>query len=308
MFALEDKTYSFVVVSQRDTMFEIERIVHENVHGFECRLLVLPSGKVYACVSDLYKQLGISKKTIYNILTRNEDFESHIIKFNGSDLQDSDINPVLNLGTGFQKGTTYQFIDDVGYNLLIQRINPELVENDEMRGQLIYVQTEMAGIYAKYNRTGQIPSKDVSSVRNVGDVFEQFEKIGNILQKKYNLDPAIMDAAALSYTERETGVSLQVYKNALPAGRAGNVLLRATDIGNEIGIKPSEVNVILSKMGFISRLGKNWIITDVGREYGDAVPEMVVHKNGSKWENLLPKWKPCVVDMVKERIKNDYNF
>lgn len=291
-------------------MFEISNIAHESVRGFECRILILKNGKVYACVSDLYKQLGVHKNTINSILSRSSDFESHIIKVNGSDLQFDNSNPDCNLRSGFQKGVTYQFIDDVGYNLLIQRIDPELVEDVEMRGQLVYIQEDMAGVYAKYNRK-EFENKWKEPLQSVNVTPPQFRSPEQITKDKIDLglymaevtgiSKVMMLTVSISEAEKETGLDLSAYTAYFPPleGDYAERHYGASELGKPHGDNGRLVNLLFQKEGYLTKdKGGRWILTSKGKEVGAG---MYPFKNKASGRiDIYIRWPESMIDFVEE--------
>lgn len=120
-------------------------------------------------------------------------------------------------------------------------------------------------------------------------------------------------AVALARIEKETGKLLGDYRKTLPAVKEEDAeLLTPSQIGEQFGMKASQVNVILEEIGFqygireagskegTERLIKRnpWRLTEKGKGYGimqDAAKQSV----SGNWEGFQILWSTKTVDSLR---------
>jgi prophage antirepressor-like protein len=77
--------------------------------------------------------------------------------------------------------------------------------------------------------------------------------------------------------------------------------LTPTQIGEELGIKPTEVNKLLEVHGFQKKVGKRWVPTEEGKQYAGAVSYQAEH---SQHKGVQLKWAPEIVDALRTCVEN----
>ena len=77
--------------------------------------------------------------------------------------------------------------------------------------------------------------------------------------------------------------------------------LTPTQIGEELGMKPTEVNKLLEVHDFQKKVGKRWVPTEEGKQYAGAVSYQAEH---SQHKGVQLKWAPEIVDVLRTRIED----
>lgn len=284
---------------------EVEHYSLEMIDGVECRMIII-KGEPFACIADVYHQLGIDPRTARGIISRNESqFTDYIVKINGSDLQSVEVNPSFNFELGFQKGTMYNFLNETGYNLFIQKIDPELIGSEEMKEMIFKRQRGMAEVFTKYRRKEIISTQSVTpaihpSMRSPEQVAKDKIDLGVYIADIFNLPKQMMVSMGLAEAAKETGVSFEHYQKCLPAasGSYACAHISARDIGKPYGDDGRRVNRLLAKLGYIYRVGKSWELTDEGKEMGGDYFHFTNEKNEHK--GIYVQWPETIREIVEK--------
>ena len=283
---------------------DVEKGSVETIGGIDCRMIVI-GGEPYVCVSDTYHQLEIDPRTARGIISRNEDqFADYIIKINGTDLQNVNVNPSFNFELGFQKGTMYNFMNETGYNLFIQKVDPELV-NDPIKREVVKSrQRGMAETFTKYRRKEVIDAKTVAptvhpSMRSPEQVCKDKIDLGNFLADIFGIPKQMAATVSINEAQRETGVDFSNYQKLLPAvdGTYEEPKIGAQDLGKPYGDNGRKVNLLLQKLGYIYKDNGKWQMTQIGKDYGGAWFTFTA-PNGHTDTHL--RWPTKIKEVIKE--------
>lgn len=284
---------------------DVEKGSVETIGGIDCRMIVI-GGEPYVCVSDTYHQLEIDPRTARGIISRNEDqFADYIIKINGTDLQNVNVNPSFNFELGFQKGTMYNFMNETGYNLFIQKVDPELV-NDPIKREVVKSrQRGMAETFTKYRRKEVIDAKTVAptihpAMRSPEQIAKDKIDLGVYIADIFNLPKQMMVSMGLAEASKETGVSFEKYQKCLPpaSGSYACAHISARDIGKPYGDDGRKVNKLLAKLGYIYKVGKSWELTNEGKEMGGDYFHFTNEINEHK--GIYIQWPETIREIVEK--------
>lgn len=286
-------------------MTNIESAALEVIDGAECRFLMRSDGEPLACTSDMYRHFDIDKSTFNRLFVRHEDeFSKYIVKINGSDLQHVNGNLVASGATGFQKGTIYTFMDESGYNLMIQKIDPQVVGNDASRNTIMARQRGMAEVFTKYRRKEVIDAKTVAptvhpSMRSPEQVCKDKIDLGNFLADIFGIPKQMAATVSINEAQRETGVDFSNYQKLLPAvdGTYEEPKIGAQDLGKPYGDNGRKVNLLLQKLGYIYKDNGKWQMTQIGKDYGGAWFTFTA-PNGHTDTHL--RWPTKIKEVIKE--------
>lgn len=104
---------------------------------------------------------------------------------------------------------------------------------------------------------------------HVKDAYEAAKFISD----KFGVNIGIAMAAGLNAVERNFGVDLAPIAKCLPSAKHSIGYLNATGIGKKLGgISARAVNLKLAGLGLQRKEGKDWRLTDIGRQYGEVFP------------------------------------
>lgn len=189
-------------------------------------------------------------------------------------------------------------LNEQGFYMIMSKIDIKRIKDESARNAII-----------EFNRWMSEQIKKIRLEKNRGPTYGDYLKQEMIIVEELNrvldLDKTLLTNVALENTEKYTGVSMLPYKQMLPAVKGIVAVLRATDIGNELNIPASAVNVILERMGYIVKEHKQWIITDKGKQFGKAYFESKAYNTGALWTGTVNKWSPEVVEQIREFLKED---
>lgn len=143
-------------------------------------------------------------------------------------------------------------------------------------------------------------------------------KFAKEFAKAAGIRPERAIVVALARIEKETGKLLGDYRKTLPAVEEEDAeLLTPSQIGEQIGLKASQVNLILEEIGLqfgIREAGEKagtmrlikrnpWRLTEEGREYG-IMQDSAKQSSGAKWEGFQILWSPKTVEAFRDYMKD----
>jgi len=196
--------------------------------------------------------------------------------------------------------------------LWLAKINANIIESEEVQERLVEYQLRAKDVLADAflqkakSLRRRIPTWDREAMAEIRFAKEFARAIG--------IRPERAVAVAIARTERETGRQLTDYRKLLPAVSEEDAeILTASQIGEQLDMKSSVVNLLLEEMGFqygIREAGKKpgterlvkrnpWKLTESGKEYG-----MMQDAAANKWEGFQILWKPKVLDAVRDFLSN----
>ena len=241
---------------------------------------------IWIPIVDIASALSYDDRTMRKMLDRNvelfDGFNRGVTMTRRSDSQQNEV----------------RCVNEQGFYMLISKIGINQIQDENVRNSVI-----------EFNRWMVDTIKKVRESKNRGPTYGDYLKQEMIIVEELNrvldLDKTLLTNVALENTEKYTGVSMLPYKQMLPAVKGIVAVLRATDIGNELNIPASAVNVILERMGYIVKEHKQWIITDKGKQFGKAYFESKAYNTGALWTGTVNKWSPEVVEQIREFLKEE---
>ncbi len=189
-------------------------------------------------------------------------------------------------------------VNEQGFYMLLSKVSINQLGDPEVKKSIIEFNRWMVDTVKKMR-------ENKHRGPSYGDYLKQEMIIVEELNRVLDLDKTLLTNVALENTEKYTGVSMLPYKQMLPAVKGIVAVLRATDIGSELNIPASAVNVILERMGYIVKEHKKWVITDLGKQFGKAYFESKAYNTGALWTGTVNKWSPEVVEQIREFLKEE---
>ncbi len=257
---------------------EVDQVIVDTIDGIDCNILIV-SNEPHICVSDLYNQMHMPRMTLNDIIEKvKKDHPDCVIQVNGNDLQFDDCQPRRNFRQGgFQKNTMYNFINETGYNLVIQKINPDTIKDNEKKEVIIKHQRGMAEVFTKYRRKEVVDTKSVQpaihpSMRSPEQVCRDKLDLGIFIADIFGIPKQMAATVSINEAQRETGVDFSNYQRLLPPvdGTYEEPKIGAQDLGKPYGDGGKKVNLLLQHLGYIYKDNGKWQLTKSGKEFGGA--------------------------------------
>ena len=192
--------------------------------------------------------------------------------------------------------------------LWLAKINANIIESEEVQNRLVEYQLKAKDVLAEAflhkskSLRRRMPTWDREAMAEIRFAKEFAKAIG--------IRPERAVAVAIARTEKETGRQLTDYRKLFPAVNEEDAeILTASQIGEQLDMKSSAVNLLLEEMGLqygIREAGKKpgterlvkrnpWKLTEEGKEYG-----MMQDAANNKWEGFQILWKPKVLDAIND--------
>lgn len=200
--------------------------------------------------------------------------------------------------------------EDGLYGFLQYTDRPEGIQFRKWIRREVLPEIRQTGAYVVKSKESQkvLPAWDKATIAHI--------RVAKELAKASGVRVERAMAVALAKAQSETGVDLNDYRKLLPpVDEKEAEMLNSSQIGDKLGLKASEVNLRLEKMGLLlgirepgakagsTRLVKRnpWRLTDEGKKYGimqDATNEMETKAgNKSHWEGFQILWRSTVLDL-----------
>lgn len=236
----------------------------EAFQGIPVRIIETDQGPAMP-VTDIANALECSRKNLTGIIRNNP----HLFK--GVSL----IFP-LNTGGGTQKAVCLTRDGIIGILMRISTAASKTQEGKEKiekfqvwaRNTLskeMQIQAQLPKVQAQAPALPQVPDWSEIVIRHL--------RIARELSQASGIDPGLAAAKALSMAQKETGMDLKGYSRLLPELPSPEEYISASEIGDRIGRKGSEINYYLYNHGYLVRdQDHNWVLTDEGRKYGKLFP------------------------------------
>lgn len=165
-----------------------------------------------------------------------------------------------------------------GYLMLVKSLHDELAWN---------IQRELINNYFNYKEL-------IKKLKPIDRALKQHMNIAKTLIETTGVKDGIAFAVAISEAEKDTGYSYEAYKKLLPSAEHEIGTMNATQLGEKIGKKASEVNKLLKNLGLQEKRGKDWRLTDKGKQFAEEMPFTKFGHTGYqiKWnKNILKENK-----------------
>ena len=148
-----------------------------------------------------------------------------------------------------------------------------------------------------------VTSEVLPSIRKTGsysavkqkDTIDAIMLLGDFVAKVPGVKPGIAAAATMACVQRNTGLSTEDLRLALPAADEPLCTLNATQLGKLLNRSAKAMNVRLASCGLQRRNARDeWELTEAGRKWAEALP---FSRNGHSSYQIL--WNPAVADIVQ---------
>jgi hypothetical protein len=147
--------------------------------------------------------------------------------------------------------------------------------------------------------------REAMAVANLGpaSAADQFAvkaivTISGWLGRLPGINPTALAQSTISCLEENTGLMLATLRQALPTPAPSGCWLNAFGVGQLLHLSAAESNGLLAACGLQARNARGeWILTDAGREWGEARP---FERDGKKHSQLL--WSPAVIDLLNDSL------
>ena len=265
-----------------------------NFNGAEIMAVKVDDGKLYVGVKWICEGLGLTEGQMRHERKRIQD---DIVLVRGG-------RKIILPTNGGNQEVIVMELDYLP--LWLTKINANIQGNEEIQERLISYQLKAKDVLAeaflhKSKLRRRMPTWDREAMAEIRFAKEFARAIG--------IRPERAVAVAIARTEKETGRQLNDYRKLLPAVSEEDAeILTASQIGEQLDLKSSAVNLLLEEMGLqygIREAGKKpgterlvkrnpWKLTEAGKEYG-----MMQDAANNKWEGFQILWKPKVLDVVR---------
>ena len=130
------------------------------------------------------------------------------------------------------------------------------------------------------------------------EAVTQVTNIAAQIQNSFAVRKGIALAQAINLVEPVYGNTLEPLRKILPAAEHDVGYLNATQIGEKLGgLNAQKVNQMLAQANLQYKDGKDWRITEDGKNYGEEMPYT---KNGHS--GYQRKWNDGVITVLGEYI------
>lgn len=125
---------------------------------------------------------------------------------------------------------------------------------------------------------------------------------------KMMLEPAGIEGNQLTLAldklyKTNTGESLLAQTTVQLQAPINDQLFTPTQLGSQLGIQGAKVNKLLEQLGFQTKVGKLWELTEEGRKQGGTYLDVnKKHSNGTPVRQL--KWPISVLDILNQSIND----
>ena len=130
--------------------------------------------------------------------------------------------------------------------------------------------------------------------RMIGTAVRDVRSTAAELQKLFGVKNGIALAKATNMIERAYGVEMPKVKELIPPAEHDTGFLNPTAIGAKLGISAKDTNLLLKNAGLQMKIGKEWRITNKGKNYGEEMP---YERNGHSGYQI--RWNESVVEVLR---------
>ena len=130
--------------------------------------------------------------------------------------------------------------------------------------------------------------------RMIGTAVRDVRSTAAELQKLFGVKDGIALAKATNMIERAYGVEMPEVKELIPPAEHDTGFLNPTAIGAKLGISAKDTNLLLKNAGLQMKIGKEWRITNKGKNYGEEMP---YERNGHSGYQI--RWNESVVEVLR---------
>ena len=133
--------------------------------------------------------------------------------------------------------------------------------------------------------------------RMIGTAIRDIGKTADSLEKVFGVRHSMALNSATDLIGKAYGFDVEPVKKLIPPEEHPDSLNPAK-IGTELGgVSANKVNKWLEKLGFQSKIGGDWKLTDSGKQYGSAVP-YTNNYNGHSGYRVM--WSEKVIPLLRD--------
>ena len=135
----------------------------------------------------------------------------------------------------------------------------------------------------------------------VAPALKDMEVSVELIERLYGVKHGIALATCKNAVEKNHGVDLSAFDNLLPAAEHEIGRFTPTQIAKKIGLKSAQaVNKKLVEFGLQEKDGNSYILTEKGKEYGEAMP---FNNDTSGHSGYQLKWSAAVFYFFEQDLK-----
>ena len=195
----------------------------------------------------------------------------------------------LQTAGGMQKLT---FINEDGlYDVVLDSRKPEAKKFRKWITSEVLPSIRKTGEY-KANRESIAPAQI-----KLSDIILDVGKVSEAIQKVYGVKDGIALAHATSMVSDFYKANLLPLKELLPPAEHETGYMNATQLGEKVGKSARTTNKWLADNGYQFRDGRNWRLTEKGKQYAEELP---YSNNGHSGYQI--KWASQIVTFLLEDI------
>jgi len=251
--------------------------------GKDIRVIECDS-ELWLPITDVANAIGYGSTQLNTMISRNSEL------FEGFN---------RNISTMSSSGTPIKMacVNEQGLYMLLSKISLNQVQDPTVKQNIITFNRWMV---SEIKRIREERSVKLTPMQTPGEVLKDEMSIAMMIQEYLGLDKTLLMVTAITRTEKQTGTSLVEYKNLLPPVVGPVAILTATEVGKQVDMQASKVNLKLAELGLHEKKGGIWTLTEAGKEYGAPFYENVNHGSGSTWQGVINKWSPKVIELIKD--------
>ncbi|MDF9412955.1 hypothetical protein E1B06_14815 [Brevibacillus laterosporus] len=257
-------------------------ILLEQFREKQVRIVRKSSKEAMIPINDIADAIDYERSTLHKLLKRNEEV---LGRFKGMVITPTPGGPqeILSLNRDGVLGLLMK--------LDYHRINDEYKRQTIIDFQIWSIETLGRVL------DGEVPNQDFQPWV---EQAEQHLRFASVLAESSGVKTGIALATAITEAEKETGRSLEPYRQLLPSATHDIGNLTASDIGKKIGKSAQKVNQALLALGlqkqeidFKDR--KSWRLTSKGKTYGEEYPFV---RNGHSGYQI--RWNEAVLSLLSD--------
>jgi len=129
----------------------------------------------------------------------------------------------------------------------------------------------------------------------VAEIVRDIRITATTLCKIFGIERQVAIEKAICLAEKNHGIDLSAIKPLARTVRTEARTISLDSIGARLGIRAKDVNLLLQNAGFQMKIGKEWRITNKGKNYGEEMP---FERNGHSGYQI--RWNDSVVSVLAE--------
>lgn len=128
----------------------------------------------------------------------------------------------------------------------------------------------------------------------VAEIVRDIRITATALCEIFGIERQVAIEKAICLAEKNHGIDLGAIKPLVRTVRTEARTISLDGIGARLGIRAKDVNLLLKNAGLQMKIGKEWRITNKGKNYGEEMP---FERNGHSGYQI--RWNESVVDALR---------